>query len=176
MTELLEQQIILQRDIEQLQRDNSSLEDKNSRLKKESISILDLIEKQKTKLKELEEQSVRVLDKVRDEKIAWESQKREETEKIQAKELQANKIINREGYVRVQEKELLRRQAEVNQQSQATAVKEATFAQREELVKNLELQADKHWEEAKKTADAMRINLKKLQEKILADINKWEIK
>lgn len=174
--ELLEQEIILKRDVEQLQRDNSQLQDKNERLKKESLAVINLIEKQKNTLKKLEEESVKVLDRVRDEKVAWESQKADEAAKLEARELAANKILNREGYVKHQEQGLIKKQAEVARQAQATAEKEATFVQREELVKNLESQADKHWQEAKKVMEYAKESLNSLQEKIIKEVNKWEIK
>lgn len=174
--ELLEQQLILERDIKQAQQDNSRLVDKNEQLKKDSISFISLIEKQKKTLKDLEEQSVKVLDKVRDEKVTWENQKREEQEKLQAKELVANKILNRENYVKVQEQELLKRQAEATRQEQTTAVKEASFSQREELIKNLEAQADKHWQEAKKVSEYSKQAMETLKENIVKEINNWETK
>ena len=173
--EPLEQQLILERDIKQLQQDNSSLEDKNARLKQESLSVLDLIEKQKKTLKGLEERSLKVMDTLRDEKISWETQKREEQASLESKQLEANKIMNRENYIKVQEKEFLKRKSEVELKAQATAEKEASFVQRETLVKDLEKQADKHWDEAQKVNGYSKQALETLKKTIIEEVNKWEV-
>lgn len=174
--ELLEQQLILERDIKQLQQDNSRLQDKNDRLKKESLSILELIEKQKKTLKSLEEEAVKEKDRIRDEKIAWESQKREEEYKVQQKELAATKILNREDFVRSQEQKLAKKEVEVKAQAQANAEVEKGFAEREVEVQKKELEVKKNVEASQKVTSYAKEALEKVKLSIIKEVNSWEIK
>lgn len=173
----LNDQLILTRDIQQLQLEKSRTEDTLERKKRELLSALDLSKKENEKLKGIQELQIKTMNDIRQSQLDWNTEKRLAQEELEAKQSEVTKILNRESYIKLQEQKLRQVETGLSKRENETSEKERGFVEREKEVRVLELQAIKLQKEAEKLLEENQSKASELREKFLKDIeNLWPMK
>ena len=173
MDATLSDQLILNREVQQLQSDKDRVESSLEQKKRELLAALDLSKKESEKLKGLTELQVKIQNEIHEAKIKWNAEKLEQEEKLKSKQTEVTKILNREGYIKLQEQKL--RQVENGLITRETSIneKEQAFIEREEKVKLMEEEASKHLKSAELNLQKSEAQVQELKESILKEINNW---
>jgi hypothetical protein len=166
-------QLILTRDCRQLEQDKARLEDNLERKKREALSAMDLVKKETEKLKEIQELSIKTHDKIREDQIAWNTEKRLAQEELESKQVETTKILNQGGYIKLQAQKLLQTEQALVTRENAVSVRESVLKEREDKAKESETKAAKLNKEAEKLLETNQNKSKELKQKFLEEINKW---
>lgn len=171
----LSDQLLLERDIQQLQQDKTRLEDNLERKKRELLAALDLVKKEADKLRQIQDEQVKVLDRIRDEKLAWAAEKRQQEEDLDSKQAAVTKILNRETFVKIETQKLVKQQEAVKQRELIVAEHEAARQSKLDAVVARETAVASQEKALEKQAKATKAAAIKLKEQFLKTITAWEV-
>jgi uncharacterized protein (DUF3084 family) len=173
MESTLSDQLILNREVQNLQSEKSRLEDSLEQKKRELLSALDLSKKESEKIKGFTELQVKIQNEIHEAKIKWNAEKLEQEEELKTKQTETTKILNRENYVKLQEQKLKQFETGLFERENKVNEREQAFIEREEKVKAMEEEAQKHLKTATARLEKSKSDVSKLKESILKDINNW---
>lgn len=170
-------QLILTRDCQQLEQDKSRLEENLERKKREALSAIDLVKKEAEKLKDIQNLEIKTHDKIREDQIAWNTEKRLAQEELESKQGEVTKILNREGYIKLQSQKLLQIEQGLVIRENEVSAREQKVTERENAVDISDKEALKNKKDAEKLLETNQKKAIELKEKFLKDVeNLWEVK
>lgn len=169
----LKDQLILDRDIKQLQQDKSQIEEGVERKKRELLSVMDLVKKETEKLKINQELNTKALNEISNAQIKWNQEKREQEDLLDKEKIEVKKILNRESFIKTQEQKLKQTENGLIERETAIAEKEKGFTEREKEISSKEDRVNKLVKQGEQHLETAQEKVKGLKDKVLADINNW---
>ncbi len=167
--------LILERDIKQLQEQQSRLQDKIEKMERDQLTVLDAKTKLEKEITVLNEKKSEVLKEITEEKSQWRIVQQAEKESLDRQDLDAKKILNRESYVATQELQLKLKEEELTQGQNSVAKRERIIAEKEDGITQKETKADKLVDDKQKLLEKVVTDFGKFKDNVLKEINDWKL-
>ncbi len=167
--------IILERDIKQLQLQISPLKEKVAKLERDQLILIDAKVKLEKELTALSEQKRETLKEITEEKSRWAIVQQAEKESLDRQDLDAKKILNREGYVATQEQQLKIKLETFIKQETDVVKREKILIEKEATISEKQAKAERLVREKQLLVEKFKTEFGKHKESFIKQLKEWDV-